>query len=43
MDALSPKAAIMGVYFGGSAYQTVAGTFAITINVLGLATIACAA
>ena len=43
MDALTPKAAIMGVYFGGSAYSTVAGTFAITINVLGLATIACAA
>lgn len=42
-DALTPKANIIGIYFGGSAYTTSSGTFAITINALGLATIQCAA
>lgn len=41
--ALTPKAKIMGVWFGGSGYTTVAGTFAITWNVLGVATIIMAA
>ena len=43
MDALSPKAAVVAIYFGGSAYSTTAGTFAITFNALGVWTIQCAA
>ena len=43
IDSLSPKALILAIYFGGTAYTTSAGTFAITINVLGVATITCAA
>jgi hypothetical protein len=39
----SPKAKIIGVWFGGTGYTTVAGTFAITWNVLGVATIQMAA
>ncbi len=39
----SPKAKIIGVYFGGTGYSTVAGTFAITWNVLGVLTIQMAA
>lgn len=42
-DALTPKAYIIGIWFGGSDYTTSAGTFAITFNVLGVATIVCAA
>lgn len=41
-NALNPKAKIIGVYFGGTGYTTVAGTFAVTWNVLGVATIAMA-
>ena len=41
MDALSPKAAICGIYFGGSAYTTSAGTFAITWAALGIWVIKC--
>ena len=41
--ALSPKAKIIGVYFGGTGYSTVVGTFAITWNVLGILTIQMAA
>lgn len=41
-DALSPKAKLIGIYFGGSGYTTVAGTFAITWNALGVAVIKCA-
>jgi hypothetical protein len=37
--ALSPMAKIIGVYFGGTPLTTVAGTLAITWNVLGVATI----
>jgi hypothetical protein len=43
IDSLSPKALILAIWFGGTAYTTSAGTFAITINVLGVATIQCAA
>jgi hypothetical protein len=43
IDSLSPKALILAMWFGGTAYTTSAGTFAITINVLGVATILCAA
>lgn len=39
----SPKAKIIGVWFGGTGYSTVNGTFAITWNVLGVATIQMAA
>jgi len=39
----TPKAKIMGVWFGGTGYSTVAGTFAITWNVLGLLTVQMAA
>jgi hypothetical protein len=39
----SPKAKIIGIYFGGTGYTTIAGTFAITFNVLGLLTIQMAA
>ena len=42
-DGLTPKANIIGIYFGGSDYTTSAGTFAITFNALGVATIQCAA
>jgi hypothetical protein len=42
-NALAPKAKIMGVYFGGSGYSTVAGTFAITWNAAGIMTIQMAA
>lgn len=42
-NGLSPKAKIIGIWFGGTGYSTVAGTFAITWNVLGLLTIAMAA
>ena len=41
MDALTPKAAIVGVYFGGTGYSTSAGTFAITWAVLGVWVIKC--
>ena len=41
--ALSPKAKIMGVWFGGAGYSTVAGTFAITWNALGVMTMQMAA
>ena len=41
VDSLSPKAAIMGLYFGGLGYATTAGTFAITFNVLGVWVIKC--
>lgn len=40
---LSPKAKIMGIWFGGTGYSTVAGTFAITWNVLGIMTMQVAA
>lgn len=40
---LSPKANIIGVWFGGTGYSTVSGTFAITWNVLGILTIQMAA
>jgi hypothetical protein len=39
----SPKAQIIGIYFGGTGYSTVSGTFAITWNVLGIMTMALAA
>lgn len=39
----TPKAKIIGVYFGGTGYSTVAGTFAITWNVLGVLTVQMAA
>jgi hypothetical protein len=42
-NGLSPKAKIIGVWFGGTGYSTVAGTFAITWNTLGVATIQMAA
>ena len=41
-DALSPKYKIIGIYFGGSPYSTVAGTFAITWSAGTIATITCA-
>ncbi len=37
-NGLSPKASIIGIWFGGTGYSTVAGTFSITWNVLGVAT-----
>lgn len=40
---LSPQAKIIGVWFGGTGYSTVAGTFAITWNALGILTIQMAA
>jgi hypothetical protein len=40
---LTPKASILAVWFGGTGYSTVAGTFAITWNVAGLLTILMAA
>ncbi len=42
-NGLSPKAQIIGIWFGGTGYSTVAGTFAITWNVLGVCTIVMAA
>jgi hypothetical protein len=42
-NGLAPKAKIIGVWFGGTGYSTVAGTFAITWNVLGILTIQMAA
>lgn len=42
-NALSPKAQIIGIWFGGTGYSTVAGTFAITWNVAGILTIQMAA
>jgi hypothetical protein len=42
-NALTPKAKIIGVWFGGTGYSTVLGTFAITWNVLGIMTIVMAA
>ena len=42
-NALSPKYKIIGIYFGGSAYSTTAGTFAITWSSSTIATITCAA
>lgn len=43
VDSLSPKAKIIGIYFGGSGYTTVSGTFAITWSGGVIATITCAA
>jgi hypothetical protein len=43
LDSLTPKAKVIGIYFGGSGFSTVAGTFAITWNALGVATIVMAA
>lgn len=40
---LAPTANIIGVWFGGTGYSTVSGTFAITWNVLGVLTILMAA
>jgi hypothetical protein len=42
-NGLSPKAKIIGIWFGGTGYSTVAGTFAITWNVLGIMTFQVAA
>lgn len=42
-NALSPKAKIIGIWFGGTGYSTVAGTFAITWNASGIMTIQMAA
>ena len=39
----SPKASIIGIWFGGTGYSTVSGTFAITWNTLGVASIQMAA
>lgn len=39
----TPKAKIIGVWFGGTGYTTVAGTFAVTWNALGILTIQMAA
>ncbi len=39
---LSPAYKIIGIYFGGSAYSTSAGTFAITWSSSTIATITCA-
>lgn len=38
-NTLSPKAAIIAIYFGGTGYSTSAGTFAITWDANGLARI----
>jgi hypothetical protein len=40
---LSPKAKLMGIWFGGTGFTTVAGTFAITWSGGLIATITCAA
>ncbi len=42
VDTLSPKAKLMGIYFGGSGFTTVAGTFAISWAGGLIATITCA-
>ena len=42
-NALAPKAMIMGIWFGGTGYSTLNGTFGITWNVAGLLTIQMAA
>lgn len=42
-DALSPKAAIVGITFGGLGYPTTAGTFAITFAAGGVWNIQCTA
>lgn len=42
-DALTPKANIVAIWFGGSDYTTVSGTFAITWNASGVITITLAA
>ena len=42
VDSLSPKAKLMGIWFGGSGFTTVAGTFAITWSGGLIATITCA-
>lgn len=41
-DALTPKYKIIGIWFGGSNYSTVAGTFAVTWSSGTIATITCA-
>ena len=41
--ALLPAAKIIGVWFGGTGYSTVSGTFAINWNALGVATLQMAA
>jgi hypothetical protein len=38
-DALTPKALIVAIWFGGSDYTTVTGTFAITWNASGVITV----
>jgi hypothetical protein len=43
VDSISPKGKLMGIWFGGSGYTTVAGTFAITWSGGLIATITCAA
>ena len=43
MAPLSPQANICAIWFGGSAYSTVAGTFAITWSASGVITMALAA
>lgn len=40
---LAPQPKIIGIWFGGAGYSTVAGTFAVTWNVLGILTIQMAA
>ncbi len=40
---LSPKAKIIGIWFGGTGYSTVTGTFAITWNAAGILTVQMAA
>jgi hypothetical protein len=42
VNSLSPKAKLMGIWFGGTGYTTVAGTFAITWSGGLIATITCA-
>lgn len=42
-NGLAPKAKIIGVYFGGTGYTTVAGIFAIAWDVTGVMTIQMAA
>jgi hypothetical protein len=42
-DALSPKALVVAIWFGGSDYSTSAGTFAITFNASGVITVTLAA
>ncbi len=40
-DALTPKAALCGIYFGGNPYSPSAGTFAVTWAALGIWVIKC--